>query len=77
MPISSSDSDYFDVTPVAVDASYEECAPVADLTGSTLRPAYDVRLSVKQVVPASLTSHEITIDADVSEITTCKSKLCI
>ena len=54
------------MTAVSVDASYEECAAVEGLTGSTLRPAYDVRLMVKQVIPASLESHDITIDADVS-----------
>ena len=63
----NTDSEYFDVTAVSLDASYDECAAVEGLTGSTLRPAYDLRLIVKTVIPASLESHDITIDADVSE----------
>ena len=64
----TSDSEYFDVTAVPCLASYEECAAVEDFTpDGTLRPAYDVRLVVKQVIPASLESHDITINADVSD----------
>ena len=64
----TSDSEYFDATAVPRLASYEECAAVEDFTpDGTLRPAYDVRLVVKQVIPASLESHDITIDADVSD----------
>ena len=60
------------MTAVSVDASYKECAAVEGLTGSTLRPAYDVRLMVKQVIPASLESHVIAVDADVSGTLKCK-----
>ena len=60
-------SDYFDATAVPVDAEYKECEPVDDLVGSTVRPAYDVRLTVKKAIPASLVTHDVVIDVDVSE----------
>ena len=62
------DSKYFDATAVSVNAEYEECAPLVDLMKSTVRPAYDVRLTVKEAVPASLVTHDVIIDVDVSEV---------
>ena len=69
------DSEYFDVTAVPVNVDYEECAPVEDLTGSNMRPAYDVRLTVKEVIPASLVTHDVVIDVDVSA--TSYREICI
>ena len=62
------DSKFFDATAVSVNAEYEECAPLVNVTKSTVRPAYDVRLTVKEAVPASLVTHDVTIDVDVSEV---------
>ena len=65
----TSDSEYFDVTAVPFDADYKECDAFADLGVSNLRPAYNVRLTVKKAIPASLVTHEVIIDVDVSETT--------
>ena len=61
------DSEYFDAIAVPVNVEYEECIPVEELVGSKMRPAYDVRLMVKEAIPASLVKHEVIIDVDVSE----------
>ena len=61
------DSEYFDVTAVPVDAEYKECDAFEDLGVSTLRPAYNVRLTVKKTIPAYLPTHDVNMDVDVSE----------
>ena len=61
------DSEYFDVSAVPVDAEYKECDAFADLGVSTLRPAYNVRLTVKKAIPANLPTHDVNMDVDVSD----------